>query len=207
MIKDKINDILKKWNRRQRDFQFDEINVYYKKDEKLILIPTGELKQFPTNVNIEPAIVIDLPITQENLKHEIEKCFKLCWSTSVEKLTKEPSVIEKVLGYKSYKKVVENYDAITLTYNKVEKNYSILKSIKSKNFRYYEGIEFQYIWNKIDYDFILRLIQEYGVSSQLLYFRSINCGLQRRKQLLAASLSLRNPQKTAPNKQFTSSHK
>ena len=160
MIKDKINDILKKWNRRQWGFQFDEISVYYKKNEKLILIPTGELKQFPTNVDIEPAIVIDLPITQENLKHEIEKCFKLCWSTSVEKLTKEPSVIEKVLGYKSYKKVVENYDAITLTYNKVEKNYSILKSIKSKNFRFYEGIEFQYIWNKIDYDFILRLIQE-----------------------------------------------
>lgn len=140
-------------------FQFDEINAYYRKDEKLILIPTGELRQFPTNIDIEPAIVIDLPITQEKLKHEIEKCFKLCWSASVEKLTKGPSIIEKVLGYKSYKKVVENYDEFTLTYYKVEKNYSIIKSIKSKNFRYYEGIEFRYIWNKIDYDFILRLIQ------------------------------------------------
>lgn len=140
------------------NFQFDEINAYYKKGEKLILIPTGELKQFSTNIDIEPAIVIELPTSYEDLKQEIEKCFKLCWTDSIELLRKEPSIIEKVLGYKSYKKVVENFDEFTLTYNKIENNYSITKSLKAKNFRYYEGIDFQYSWDKIDYDFIYRLI-------------------------------------------------
>ena len=62
------------------------------------------------------------------------------------------------MGYKSYKKVVENLDSFSLTYNKIEKNYTITQGLKAKNFRYYEGIDFQFTWNKIDYDFIYKLI-------------------------------------------------
>lgn len=139
-------------------FPFAKITAYYKKGERLVLIPKGELQQFSVDIDIEPAIVIELPTTLDDLKQEIEKSFKLCWTASKETLTKGPSIIEKVMGYKSYKKVVENLDSFSLTYNKIEKKYTITQGLKAKNFRYYEGIDFQFTWNKIDYDFIYKLI-------------------------------------------------
>ena len=139
-------------------FPFDKITAYYKKGERLVLIPKGELQQFSVDIDIEPAIVIELPTTLEDLKQKLEECFKLCWTASKETLTKGPSIIEKVMGYKSYKKVVENLDSFSLTYNKIEKKYTITQGLKAKNFRYYEGIDFQFTWNKIDYDFIYKLI-------------------------------------------------
>ena len=137
--------------------QFDKISVFYRKNEKLILIPTGKLMQFPANVDIEPAFALDLPTTREVLENQIQKCFNLCWTSTAKKLTKT-SVIEKTLGYKSYKKVVENYDYCSLTHSKKDDTYTLIKTSKSKNLRYYEGIDFQRTWDKIDYDFILNVI-------------------------------------------------
>ena len=39
-------------------FPFDKITAYYKKGERLVLIPKGELQQFSADIDIEPAIFI-----------------------------------------------------------------------------------------------------------------------------------------------------
>lgn len=138
---------------------FNEIEIYCIKNEKLILFPTGELKAFPTNIPIEPSIIIDLPISVEELKAKIEECFKLCWSQTIETAPKGQSSIEKILKVKSYKNVVEMCDAYTIKFDKKEKKYYVIKDSKAKNLRYYEGLEFQYVWDAIKYNELISLFQ------------------------------------------------
>ena len=139
---------------------FDEIEIYCKKNEKLILLPTGELKTFSTNIVIEPSIIIDLPISVEELKIKVEECFKLCWTQTIETAPRGQSSIEKILKVRSYKKVVEMCDTYTIKFDKKEKKYYVIKPLKAKNLKYYEGLDFQYEWESIKYEELIRLFQD-----------------------------------------------
>ena len=144
---------------------FDRISIFYRKNEKLCLVPVGEWKPFHVDVDIEPVLIIDLPITADELKKQIQKCFNLCWTSVNNHVRKsmhekqEPSPIEKALEYKNFTEVVKNYDSCNLVFQKKTKIFTFTKSQKAKTFHYYEGTEFEYSWESIDYGFILQLIQ------------------------------------------------
>ncbi len=140
-------------------YLYRRISCYYKKGDILILMPKGKLLPFGGGIDIEPVFELQFPINNDNLKKIINECFELCWSEIIDGIPKGPSVIEKHLNIRGYKKVVRQYDFFSLRYDKVSKEYILEKTFKDLKAGCYSGIEEYNFGNKIDYDFIMKLIQ------------------------------------------------
>ena len=140
------------------EYQYEQISCYYSKGEKLFLIPKGELLPFGGGIDIEPAFELKVPFTKEELKESINKTFSLCWSAVVNGMPKGSSVIEKYAKIKGYKKIVEKFDFFTLTYDKTEETYSLMKSNKDIANRCYSGMEIISFGSNIDLDYIMNLL-------------------------------------------------
>ena len=84
----------------------------------------------------------------------------MCWTQTIETAPRGQSSIEKILKVRSYKKVVEMCDTYTIKFDKKEKKYYVIKPLKAKNLKYYEGLDFQYEWESIKYEELIRLFQD-----------------------------------------------
>ena len=145
----------------RRKYDYSRIDCYYAKGERLLLSPEGECLPFGGGIQIEPIFEIRAPFERQELERKIDECFSLCWSKTVDEYPKGPSIIEKHLGIRGYKKIVRQFDFFCITYNKVSKSYSLMKLSKAANYKSYSGVEATAeMGEKIDYDYILRMIQE-----------------------------------------------
>lgn len=140
------------------EYQYNQISCYYSKGEKLFLIPKGELLPFGGGIDIEPAFELQIPLSKTELEDNINKVFSLCWTVVVNGIPKGPSVIEKYSKTRGYKKIVQKFDFFTLTYDKNEKKYNLMKSFKDTDNKCYSGMETIEMGDKIDFDYIMSLI-------------------------------------------------
>ena len=104
------------------EYQYNQISGLYSKGEKLLLVPQGELLLFGGGIDIDPVFELKAPFNKEKLKQKINECFSFCWSKIVNGIPKGPSIVEKYLKIKGFKKIVQQFEFFTLTYNKIEKN-------------------------------------------------------------------------------------
>lgn len=140
------------------EYQFNQISCYYSKGNKILLIPKGELLPFGGGIDIEPVMELNFPVTKDELELKIKECFSYCWSQTITGFPKGPSIIEKYLHIKGYKKIVQQFELFELTYNSVEKKYDIRKMNKSTDCKSYSGMELIEMGPNIDLDYIFNLV-------------------------------------------------
>lgn len=140
------------------EYQYNEIACFYSKGERIILIPKGELLPFGGGIDIEPVFELKAPFDKQELERKINECFSLCWSKIVNGIPKGPSIIEKYLNIKGFKKIVQQFECFELMYNKVEKKYDLMKLFKAADYKSYSGMETIELGSTLDLDFILKLI-------------------------------------------------
>ena len=117
------------------EYQYNQISCFYSKGERILLIPKGELLPFGGGIDIDPVFEVKAPFDKQELEQKVNECFSLCWSKIVNGIPKGPSIIEKYLNIKGFKKIVQQFEYFDLTYNKVEKKYSLITSVQDKFIR------------------------------------------------------------------------
>ena len=142
------------------EYQYNQISCFYSKGERILLIPKGELLPFGGGIDIDPVFEVKAPFDKQELEQKMNECFSLCWSKIVNGIPKGPSIIEKYLNIKGFKKIVQEFEYFDLTYNKVEKKYSLMKSFKAANYKSYSGMEIIELGSEINFDVILNLISD-----------------------------------------------
>ena len=138
---------------------YNRVSIYYKKNEIIYLMPIGECIAFcGADTIIEPIEILNLPTNQELLLTEIEKCFDNCWKKVVTEIPKGLNIFEKLAKVKSRKQAVSTFDYLSLTLDKTTHNYSLAYNWKKQK-SYYENPDNYEMNDKIDFNFILSLIQ------------------------------------------------
>lgn len=141
------------------NYLYNEISCYYVKNEVLLLLPSGEQLPYGGGVETEPVFEIKAPFEIQQLEQKINECFSLCWVKTVNGFPKQ-SVIEKYVNVKGYRKIVKRFNLFHLKYKKDTKEYVLSKEVNDIKTGSYAGGEDIRFGDKIDYNFILRLIQD-----------------------------------------------